>query len=95
MCSRHSCRIVAVVRNSEDLDKQAGVTEDEDQWNVSSSGFEKYKLFALKCRVFSLICHISGACEIGILPRDVHWRFSLHGVMIKTHLEAAQLHRSL
>lgn len=45
MCSRHSCRIVAVVKNSEHLDKQAGVTENEDQLNVLSSGFEKILTF--------------------------------------------------
>lgn len=44
MCGRRSCRIVAVVKNSERLDKQAAVTEGEDQGNVSSAGLEKYEL---------------------------------------------------
>lgn len=52
MCGRQSGRTVAVVKNSEHLDKQAGVTEDGDQWNVSSPGFEKYKL-KLKMQSFS------------------------------------------
>lgn len=44
MCGRRSCRIVAVVRNSEHPDKQVGVTKSEDQWTVLSSGFEKCQL---------------------------------------------------
>lgn len=75
MCGRQSGRTVAVVKNSEHLDKQAGVTEDGDQWNVSSPGFEKYKL-KLKMQSFSFFfCYILGLRYIGVLVRVRERRF--------------------